>query len=355
MSGLSVILVLLCLASLGGRAADVVILKSGERKPCTVTGGQSELILALIQPVAELPPVPIRIRKDQTASVEFGPVPDRETLINEATKAQIPQIRNLWNQFSPLLEVRGAPSARIGLRLGLLLLDPMDADSSSEALGLFSLIANRAALSRDREAAEQGRLRAYSAQGRPKEAVAAAEEILQRNAGGNLCAEARLTIAAALEAALSTHVEENPRWMDDDTAGRERTRLYHAALDYYLLPAVLPDITPDLAIRGLSGALRIHQQCSTPALAAEAAKDLIALYPGSAQANDAASFLATLPADIRAQEGANPTQQNSRLGSAHKTTPELYEESNASVPLQNTLDYPNASAKRRKRSRDGNK
>lgn len=354
MSLQKLILSWLYLVSLCAQAADVVILKTGERKTCTITGGDRDHILALIQPVATLPPLPISIRKEHAGSLEFGPAPERDTLIHKSTKSHLHELRTLWKEFAPLLEVNGSPSGRIGLRLGLVLLEATTPEETDEALAIFSFVANNANLLRDREAGEQGKLRAWTALGKTAEALSAAHKHLKTATSSNLCAEARLTLAAALETELSTHLNENPRWTEDEAANQERTRLYHDALDYYLLPALLPDVTPDLAIRGLWGAVRLHQKCNAPALAAETAKDLIALYPATKHASDAAAFLASLPAAIREQTGVDPAQKNTRTEDPHNRTQPSYEEPNASVPVQNTLDSPPAPAKRRKRSRDGN-
>ncbi len=351
---LNLILGWLYLVSLCAQAADVVILKTGERKTCTITGGDRDHILALMQPVAALPPIPISIRKEHAASLEFGPAPERDILIHEFTKSNLNELRTLWKEFAQLLEVNGSPSGRIGLRLGLVLLEATNADATAEALAVFSVVANGACLSRDREAGEQGKLRAWTALEKTAEALSAAHKHLKTATNSNLCAEARLTLAAALEVELASHLKENPRWTEDEAASQERTRLYHAALDYYLLPALLPGVAPDLAIRGLWGAMRLHQKCNAPALAAETAKDLIALYPATKHAIDAAAFLASLPATIRELSGADPAQKTNRTEGPHDRNHPSYEEPNASVPIQNTLDSPPAPAKRRKRSRDGN-
>lgn len=351
---LKLILSWLYLLSLCAHAADVIVLKTGERKICTITGGDHDHILALIQPVATLPPIPISIRKEHAASLEFGPAPERDTQNKESPQADLKELRALWKKFVPLMEMSGSPSGRIGLRLGLLLLETANTEAVAEALAIFSAVANGACLLRDREAGEQGRLRAWTALGKTAEAVAAAERHLQTATSSNLRAEARLTLAAALESELATHLKKNPRWTEDEAAKKERARLYHEALDDYLLPAILPDVAPDLAIRGLWGAVRIHQQCNAPALAAETAKDLIALYPATKHAIDAAVFLASLPATIHEQTEAYPPQKDIRAEKTHNKHQPSYEESNASVPIQNTLDSPPAPAKRRKRSRDGN-
>jgi hypothetical protein len=354
MKATTALVIVLCLSQPCARAGDAVTLKTGELKPCKVTGSNGDQIFALFEVRPELPASPIRIPHATIARIDFGPDPHRDVFLRDATRAQIGDLKTLWQQFAPLLSAPGSPSGRIGLRLGLLLLDPVNPESTEEALRIFSLVCEQAASQREKESAAQGKLRAWSALGKTAEAMNSAEYILRTQTGPNLRAEAHLTLAENTASALARFLEENPRWELDEAAARERTRLYHSALHAYLLPALFPGITPELGLRGFWGALRLHKACNAPASAADTARDLIALYPATPEAQQAATFLATLPASLREPNATTALRQENDSGPPtpeNKNAP--YESQNQTVSHQNTMDPSPASTKRRKRSSHG--
>jgi len=272
------------------KAADVVVLKNGERRVCRIAGVEGETLLLVSQPVADLAPFVLSLPRQQTASVEFGPDPKREKWLREASKLQLTELRSLWGKFAPLLPVTSSPGGRIGLRFGLVLLEEGSLPSCAEALSVFSRVAHEATDTREHEAGLQGRLRAWIMLGLSAEAVAEAEALLKTLTGACLAAEARLVLAAANEAALIHLLEENPRWEEDENVRPERNALYHKTLDLFLQAALLPGGSPELAMRGLWGALGIHRRCGELLLAAETARDLIAFFPSSDFATKANLF-----------------------------------------------------------------
>ncbi len=332
------------------QAADVVVLKNGERRVCRIAGVEGENLLLVSQPVADLPPFVLSFPRKQTASLEFGPDPQREKWLREASKLQITELRSLWEKFAPLLPVASSPGGRIGLRFGLALLEEGRLPSSAEALSVFSRVAHEATDAREHEAGIQGRLRAWTMLGLSAEAVAEAEALLKADIGACLAAEARLVLAAANEAALIHLLEENPRWEEDDNVRPERNALYHKTLDLFLQAALLPGGSPELAMRGLWGALGIHRRCGQLSLAAETARDLIAFFPGSAFATKATLFLEGLPSEIREPDPTWPAPASLDLTQTRKS-PNPNEKKVHSDSHKDS-DLPAAAPKRRKRSRD---
>ncbi len=297
--------IILCICNLSlpllCHAVDIALLKGGERRPCVIAGVEGETVLVETRPVPDFPPVSVRIPRNQISGIEFGPDAQRDALIQKATLAQLPELKLLWERFAPLLNCEDSPSARIGLRYGLVLLESDNTAQREWALPVFAKIAEYAWHPNDRDAARQGKLRALMAINQVPEAVAAASELLKSDAALSppLAAEARLILGKNTEAELRQLLEENPRWEEDDAVRTKRNRLYHCALDLYLLPALLPDVSPELALRGLWGAFGIHRLCGDQALAAETARDLIAFYPSTTFAKESAKFLDSLPAELR--------------------------------------------------------
>lgn len=336
------------------QAGDVVTLKNGVRKFCQVVGGEGLDVIVSSQPIAELPPFESRYPKSQIASIEFGQYPYLETLLRQSTVTKAEELVSLWNRFVPLLGFTGSPSSRIGLRLGLLYLETTDKSLLQAALDIFSQIAEGGTDLSDRESAQQGRLRVWIALGRGSDAVLEALKILTRPGGSNLWAEANITLADAKARELAQLLEDNPRWEEDEAAGTERTRLYHESLDFYLLAALLPEVAPGLAARGLWGALAIYVKCDETSRAADTARDLSTLFPGTPFGAKAADFLSTLPTEIQ-----NNTEDRQKQPTAHPIQDAvndhlLYEPQNPSVSSETTLDTSGAPPKRRKRDRNRN-
>jgi hypothetical protein len=349
MSVLRGFLLLLLGPPLTGCAADVLVLKTGERRLCHIAGVEGENLLLLSQPVKELPAILLPCPRQQVASIEFDQDSQLERQLKEATRLELPELRLIWGKFSPLLGSASSPSGKIGLRLGLRLLEERSASSSLEALTVFSNVASEASATHDREAARQGKLRAWTALGKLREAGAEAELVLNSETGASLAAEARLVLAAANESALVTLLDENPRWEEDNSARAQRTALYHKTLDLFLLAALLPGGSPELAMRGLWGAMGVHRRCGEHFLAAETARDLIAFYPASSFAKKASEFLETLPSEIRerAPAPASPAANERPFG---PPTTNSDENNLQSDPQKEPA--PAAASKRRKRSRN---
>ena len=343
----------LCIPA-GGVATDFLTLRGGERRACSIAGANENQISGHLYTAAGRTPVPFSIERNLVVSLEFGDDPARDALLSHATNSQAGELRDLWEHYAPLLAVKGAPSARIGIRLGLALLNSGGAATGAEALSVFARIATEAHSPLDRETAEQGKLRALRLLGRTDEALTAAKKFIETKKSGNLWAESSLIVAEFLASELRVLLEDNPRWDLDEAAAKERTRLSNSALDHYLLPALWPGVSQDLAIRGLWGAMQVYQLCNAPKNAADLARDMVSLYPGTAEAERATVILAATPSI--AQETNNATEHQ---GEAEETVsprfPTPYEEAHPKFTENPILGSPSSTTKRRKRGGDGDK
>ncbi len=274
---------------------DTVTLSGGERKTGRILGVEQEVLLLSSQPVPGLPAVDLRLSKSRITAIEFEGDPKRDEFVRNAGPAQLPEVKSLWERFAPLLPIPGSPSARIGLRYGLLLLDAKGDGVREASLALFEKIATAAPTPPEREAAAQGVLRSLLADRQWARAETEASAICQKECGTPLLAEARLTIGMVQAAKLVQFTELNPRWREDDFARPERDRMHEAALDGLLGAALLPGVPGDLAARGLRWALDVYALAGDQVRAREVAGDLASFYADTVEAKAAVEWLNANP------------------------------------------------------------
>ena len=275
--------------------ADALTLAGGERKTGHILGMEREEVILSAQPVPGLPSVELRLPKSRLAAMEFGENPQREEFLQGAGHAQLAEVGRLWERFAPLLSVPGSPSARIGLRYGLLLLGANPAGAAPVPLALFESIAAAAPTPAEREAATQGVLRALLAVGQWARAEAKAGSLCKTASGTPLLAEARLTFGVVRAAKFREFLEENPRWQQDDFVRAERYRLYESALDHLLGAALLQGVPGELAARGLGVALEVCALAGDHVRARAVAGDLVVFHPGTGEAKYAVEWLQANP------------------------------------------------------------
>ena len=271
--------------------ADTVTLLGGERKNGRILGMEGQTLVLSAQPVPGLPHVELRLPTSRLAALEFHADPSREEFLQSAGQEQIVEVGLLWERFAPLLSLPGAPSARIGLRHGLLLLGANQREGRGDALALFERIARGAPLPAEREAAKQGVLRCLLAEGHWERAETEAGCISKTVCGTPLLAEARLTLGLVQAARLRAFLEDNPRWREDDFILPEWDRLQASALDGLLGAALLPGVPGELAARGLRAAMDVHALAGDTVRARMVAQDLAAFYAGTGEAAAALEWL----------------------------------------------------------------
>lgn len=275
--------------------ADILTLSDGSRKTGRVLGVEQEMLVLSTQPVPGLPNVELRFPKARIASIDFEEDTQRDAFIHGAGQPELREIASLWERFAPLLTYPGSPSARIGLRYGLLLLGLRATGDRTDPLQLFEKIAGAAPVPAEREAAMQGVLRSLLATRQWARAETEALSITRSVCGTPLLAEARLTLGLIHSARLRELLQENPRWQEDDFVRPERNRLHDSALDGLLGAALLPEVPAEIAARALLGALRVYEMDSNISQARAVAADLVSLHPTSNEAASARKWLNANP------------------------------------------------------------
>jgi hypothetical protein len=277
-------------------SADTITMSDGTRKTGRVAGVEQEVLVLSAQPVPGLPTVELRFPKARITAIEFEENAQRDALIHGARQSDLPEIALLWERFVPLLTAPGSPSARIGLRYGLLLLEAGPPGGRTDPLPLFERIAGSAPSPAEREAAMQGVLRSLLSTRQWARAENEALSVARSACGTPLLAEARLTIGFVQSARLRELLRENPRWQEDDFVRPERNRLHDSALDGLLGAALLPGVPPEMAARGLLGALRVYEMDGDLPHAKAVSTDIASLHPTSKEAASAREWLNANPA-----------------------------------------------------------
>ena len=331
-------------------ATDGLVLKNRERISCEIVSADPQHLFIRLQSPTDVQTPLLSWPREDVASIEFGTNVGRDTFISAATKEQFEAVSELWRQFSAILEVPGSPSASIGLRYGLLLLEHDSIESKTDALAVFSKIAQYAGELKDRESAQQGTLRSLVALGYKGEARADAERIISSRCGAPLKAEARLVLAAAKEQMLRELVQDNPRWQEDESVRGERDALYNETLDLYLFPSLLPDVPPELRLRALWGAFSLQREARAMGAAENTAIDVVTFFPKSVLAEKARSFLVSRPPEFPKPKPTNPTQ-HAQNQSAQTDYATFNEASPRKEGEQESSTSPASSSTRRKRGR----
>lgn len=272
--------------------ADSIDLVNGDKLTGRIRGVEHDAVLLENTPVSGYPAVTQRIRKASIARLEFSSDSVRDQLSRSGGPSQINELKTAWVEMSPFVGMTHSPAPKLGLRYALLLLENGEIESKNRALDIFSAIYKQAHEPTDRASAGQGRLRSLMLLGRLAEALAEAESMLKADAPPSLCAEARLVVAGGHAHNLRAHLEENPRWEEDERAMAERARLRNNALEGYLLAGLDSESPPELAVRGLLGALQIHALCGELSRALEVARDITTIFPRTSGAEIAQAFLA---------------------------------------------------------------
>lgn len=349
---------LICiLAPFNFACADLVTLKDGQQRVGHIAGQLENALLLEVQPAPTLPTVQLRLPIANIAALKFEKNSAADELLRLAATCDSSTLQELWERFKPLLKNADSPSAAIGLRYGLLLLNPQTNNSREDALTLFSLLAIDSPNSSERDAALQGTLRALLCLGKTQTAQNQAIEILKKTPSAPLASEANLTLATLADSAFRKFLEQHPRWQEDIFSQPEYHTLHHAVLDFYLTAALLPEAPPELAQRALLGAMGVHRLCKDAQPAAEIARDIALFFPGTHASQSATAFLQSLPASlpntdippVPVPRGA-PTSSGEHLQNAPKSeNPNTIQ--NAKTPDSTATPDAPAAPHHRKRSR----
>ena len=304
--------------------AVLVTMKDGRQHAGLIAGQVDEAVLLETQPEPTLPAVVQRLPVSQVVALRFAPNSPLEGWLWNSSPPNQDAVAALWDRFAPLLKNEGSPASKIGLRLGLFLLNTKVPSSQDAALALFTKISSDSPNPFDRAAAFQGKLRALLSLGKNQEAFAEANASLQNSPSPALSAEAQLTLASLAEAQFRAFLDDNPRWQDDPRVRPEHDALYHKLLDFYLPPALNPEVPAELAQRALWGALNIYRLCNELPKAVEIAKDILVFFPNGYVTQSASSFLESLPPAANTPPSSNghkpAVSANEDYANSEKTT-----------------------------------
>jgi hypothetical protein len=271
--------------------ADTITLSGGEKKSGRIRGSDADHLVLSIQPVPGLPAVDLRLQRSRVTTIDFDEDPVLDAWIQNATLPQLSEVAALWKRFEPLLTVSGSPSARIGLRYGLLLLEDGPTSGPSAPLAVFEKIAAAASSPKDREAAKQGILRALLQSRQLAKVEEEAQTIPKTKCGIPLLAETQLALGKVQAFQLKEWIQENPRWEEDDSIRDKIRHSLEIALDNFLGTAILPGVPSELAAQAMSGAWGVYQLTGDRSRAKTVANDLVTFHPKSPEARSAAEWL----------------------------------------------------------------
>lgn len=240
---------------------------------------------------------------DQVRFIDFAPLPgETEALAKPAAHER--RLLELWQEKSVHL---GQPASNAG-EIGLILLheclrrgDPLLAE---RALRVGDLVAREDWNSRRRSEARRGCLRALLQLRRLDEAIAEAERLARSEDDPDLLLEAGLVLAQAEFERLRQFETRHPRWREDPEHAAERLQQYHRTLDLFLRLPLFHGTEDERAAQALWGAVQVHRFAGETQAVQDRTRDLLALYPGTAAALEAAQPPPATPA--RATPPASP-------------------------------------------------
>jgi len=286
-------------------AQDVLEMKAGNRRVGKILSADEKFIRLQLDIPAQsgsaLQAAPsIALPRNDVQAIDFAIDTSRDRVVHSAAIQDIPALEQHWEKFRPWLDFPRSPSASIGSALGNALLATKERKNADRALELFTLIEEKAWQASDKARAREGRLRAMTATGKAAKAIEEAKTLAAETEDPEILIEANYLMAQAAEKSLRAFLKENPRWKIDPAVIDERHQLHRRALELYLYPSLFFGTNNEKAARGLWGAVGIYRTSDEEQLAVETSRDIIAFYPTTPEAEQAKSYLASLPPETLA-------------------------------------------------------
>jgi len=281
---------------------DVLFLKDGSRRAGKLIGQDGDMLRVQVRILPGQPAATLGIPRAEVERIEFADDEERDEFLRRAEVEDLLLAARYWGAGERFLDITGSPAARIGLRYADLLLASDNRATKERALELFRRIETTAWSEQDKADARRGRLRAMIATGNAADAVEEARQLADTAEEPAVLIEAKYILASVAARDLRDLEEANPRWEEDIFVRPERARLYEEALDLFLFAPLFYGSDAGPSARGLWAVLEIYRDAGELVPAMETARDLLALYPGTSQAQRAEQFLTTLPEDILNQD-----------------------------------------------------
>ncbi len=233
----------------------------------------------------------VSVPRDDVSRIEFAPNPGLDALLDQATAKDLAQVALQWKRWQGFVGVPKSPAGRIANVYANLLLATDDPENAKLAMAMLKDVAPKLWNEGEQRLAKQNRLRAMVATGQAAEAIDEAKELAKESDDPAVLIEAKFILAEAAHEELRQLVKNNPRWEQDANVRPERARLINDALDFYLYPYLFYGSEPDVAARGLWGAVEIYESTGDERNALEAARDITILYADSRFAARAAEVV----------------------------------------------------------------
>lgn len=277
------------------RSSDVIFLKSGPPRAGRSVDRDGKVFRLSVPLIPGQPPARVTFPEADVERIEFADDEDRDAFLRGEKDQDIIAAARWWGANEKFTGVANSPAAAIGRRYADLLLAHENPLFHQRALDIYMRLEKDAWSPSERALGRQGRLRAMIATGRAGEAVEEAVSLAESSEDPAVLIEAKYILATAEESRLRQLLEDHPRWEEDIFVRPERHRLYHAALDLFLYPALFYGSEIEAASRGLWAACRIYQLGGDTLNARATAEDIVVLYPGTPEAHSAQDFLAQDP------------------------------------------------------------
>jgi hypothetical protein len=228
--------------------------------------------------------------------IDFAPMPgEAEALAKPDDPAQQEVLLKIWQEKSVRLPWPMNNAGDIGLALADALFKKGDPELVERAFRVYSLVEKDDWDEARQNRAKTGRLRCLIALKRIDEAIKEAQIVAKESEDPALLIEAQQVIAQGDFERLKRFELEFPRWDQDDELTEQRTQLYHQVLDQFLHNPLFHGSVEERAAQALWQVIEVHQYAKEPLPALERARDLVQLYPKTAEAIKAKALLDAAP------------------------------------------------------------
>lgn len=277
----------------GPERADVITLFTGARVACRILETTpTQLRIEYAPPggvgllVREVPWADVR-------SVDFAMDEEFRNLVEGKNPSpQMTRLQTRWAEVQPLLARPHHPAGSLGLSYAKACLAAGQPPLLSRALEVCDAVAATDWNAGRRAWALVVRAEVLLARKEAAQAVNDLDRLLkEKNLEPAVATHAWLLLGQTHIASLKALEEEHPRWQDDDVVLPERQRLFHEAVENFLRPSLFAGGLEGPAASGLWQAVAVLAHDRDIPAAADAARDLVQLYPSSPQAVEAQAWL----------------------------------------------------------------
>ncbi|MEO0453542.1 MAG: hypothetical protein AAFY98_05330 [Verrucomicrobiota bacterium] len=206
------------------------------------------------------------------------------------------ELKALWIQREPYLEMKGADSSEVGIAYASALIATGDVEQARVAVELTETIQERATKKSDQINAAQVRLSALAAAGEVDRALAEAQSLESLGSSEtDELAKARVRnrfVQAEVAWKAKQQLESDwPKWHLMPEKRAERRKLINQALDQYLFPVAHHADLNEFCAEGLARAMQIYQDLGMIDEAVHRAEEIVNHFPAPAYLGVAEAFL----------------------------------------------------------------